>query len=80
MQNENRHILSLTHHDLQSSQIVHQWFLAALYESTSWVSSVIKIKASKVVPGARILKVDLKILHLTIKLRVYIREKLKFID
>ncbi|XP_011266190.1 uncharacterized protein LOC105257329 [Camponotus floridanus] len=56
MQSENRHILSLTHHDLQSSQIVHQWFLAALHESTSWVSNVIKIKASKVVPGARILK------------------------
>ncbi|XP_050462195.1 uncharacterized protein LOC126857111 [Cataglyphis hispanica] len=56
LQSENRHILSLTHHNLQSSQIVHQWFLATLYESTSWLSDVVKIKASKIVPGARIFK------------------------
>ncbi|XP_072751184.1 uncharacterized protein [Anoplolepis gracilipes] len=56
LRSENRHILSLTHHDLKSSKIVDQWFLAALYENTGWLSDVIKIKASKVVPGARIFK------------------------
>ncbi|XP_011707638.1 PREDICTED: uncharacterized protein LOC105462624 [Wasmannia auropunctata] len=56
LKSENRHILSLTHHDLQSSQVLHQWNLAALYETTSWLSDTIKLKATKIVPGERILK------------------------
>ncbi|XP_011870467.1 PREDICTED: uncharacterized protein LOC105563463 isoform X2 [Vollenhovia emeryi] len=56
LKSENRHILSLTHYDLQSSQILHQWNIAALYESTSWLSDVIKFKATKMVPGERIFK------------------------
>ncbi|KAL0100276.1 hypothetical protein PUN28_019574 [Cardiocondyla obscurior] len=56
LKSENRHILSLTHQDLRSSQILHQWNIAALYETTSWLSDVIKFKATKIVPGERILK------------------------
>ncbi|XP_071651940.1 uncharacterized protein [Temnothorax longispinosus] len=56
LKSENRHILSLTHHDLQSSQILHQWNIAVLYEATSWLSDVIKFKATKIVPGERIFK------------------------
>lgn len=58
LKNENRHILSLTHNDLQTSQIL-QWNIAALYETTSWLSDVIKLKATKIVPGERIFKVNL---------------------
>ncbi|XP_012522846.1 uncharacterized protein LOC105828849 [Monomorium pharaonis] len=56
LKSDNRHILSLTHHDLQSSQILHQWNLAALYETTGWFSDVIKFKATKIVPGERVFK------------------------
>ncbi|KAG5348235.1 PAXB1 protein, partial [Acromyrmex charruanus] len=56
IKSENRHILSLTHHDLQSSQVLHQWNLAGLYEATSWLSDVIKFKATKIVPNERVLK------------------------
>ncbi|XP_029165191.1 uncharacterized protein LOC114936229 [Nylanderia fulva] len=55
--NEDRHILSLTHHDLQSLQVFHQWFLVALYENTGWLSDVIKLKMHKIVPGAPIFKI-----------------------
>jgi len=63
LKSENRHILSLIHHDLQSSQILHQWNLAVLYETTSWLSDVIKFKATKIVPGERVFKVNSKISH-----------------
>ncbi|XP_076475209.1 vitellogenin-4 isoform X2 [Bombus vancouverensis nearcticus] len=33
-----------------------QWNVAALYEITSWISDTIKIKATKVIPGQKILK------------------------
>ncbi|XP_018353413.1 PREDICTED: uncharacterized protein LOC108755104 [Trachymyrmex septentrionalis] len=56
IKSENRHILSLTHHDLQSSQVLHQWNLAGLYEATSWLSDVIKFKATKIVPNERVFK------------------------
>ncbi|KAL6253497.1 hypothetical protein P5V15_015343 [Pogonomyrmex californicus] len=56
LKSENRHILSLTHHDLQSSQVLHQWNLAALYEGSNWLSDVIKLKATKIVPGERVFK------------------------
>jgi len=58
LKSENRHILSLIHHDLQSSQVLHQWNLAILYEVTSWLSDVIKFKAIKIVPGERVFKVN----------------------
>ncbi|XP_032680145.1 uncharacterized protein LOC116848315 [Odontomachus brunneus] len=54
--NGNYHMLSLTHRNLDSSQIFHQWNLAALYETTSWLSDVIKIKASKIAPDEPVLK------------------------
>lgn len=57
---DKHHIFSLTHQDLESSKILHQWNLAVLYESTSWLSDVLKIKASKIVPGERVFKVNLK--------------------
>lgn len=63
IKSENRHILSLTHHDLQSSQVLHQWNLAGLYEATSWLSDVIKFKATKIVPNERVFKVNRKILN-----------------
>lgn len=59
LKSENRHILSLTHNDLQTSQILHQWNIVALYETTSWLSDVIKLKATKIVPGERVFKVNL---------------------
>lgn len=54
--NENLHILSLTHYDLESSQSLCQWNMAALHEGTDWLSDVIKIKASKSVPGESVFK------------------------
>lgn len=56
-------MLSLTHRNLDSLQIFHKWSLAVLYESTSLLSDVIKIKASKIAPDEPVLKVSLKILH-----------------
>ncbi|XP_017876855.1 uncharacterized protein LOC108623080 isoform X1 [Ceratina calcarata] len=50
------HLLSLTRRNAESSQILQQWNVAALYEITSWLSDVIKIKATKLVPGQEILK------------------------
>lgn len=55
------HVLSLTHRDLESSQILYQWNLVALYESISWLTDVVKIKATKVVPNERISKVNFNI-------------------
>ncbi|XP_033196752.1 vitellogenin-4 isoform X1 [Bombus vancouverensis nearcticus] len=52
----NHHMLSLTHYNIESSQILQQWNVAALYEITSWISDTIKIKATKVIPGQKILK------------------------
>lgn len=63
LKSESRHILTLTHHDLQSSQVLHQWNVAVLYEGTSWLSDMIKFKATRVVPGERVFKVNLKIPH-----------------
>ncbi|XP_011154887.1 uncharacterized protein LOC105192439 [Harpegnathos saltator] len=54
--NRNYHIVSLTHRDLESSQILHQWSLFALYESISSLSDVVKIKAYKIVPDEPISK------------------------
>ncbi|XP_018406013.1 PREDICTED: uncharacterized protein LOC108782283, partial [Cyphomyrmex costatus] len=56
LKSENHHILSLTHYDLQSSQVLHQWNLAGLYEATSWLSDVIKFKATKIVPNEHVFK------------------------
>ncbi|XP_043523814.1 uncharacterized protein LOC122535938 isoform X2 [Frieseomelitta varia] len=50
------HVLSLTHLNTESSQILQQWNIAALYEITSWMSDMIKIKATKIIPGRKILK------------------------
>ena len=50
-------MLSLTHLNTESSQILQQWNIAALYEITSWMSDMIKIKATKIIPGQKILKV-----------------------
>nr|XP_031847046.1 uncharacterized protein LOC116433275 isoform X1 [Nomia melanderi] len=52
----NHHILSLTRRSAESSQILQQWNLAALYEITSWVSDMIKLKATKIVPGQQVFK------------------------
>ncbi|CAK9803774.1 vit-6 [Anthophora quadrimaculata] len=49
------YMLSLTHSNAESSQILQQWNLAALYD-TSWISSTIKIKATKIIPGQKVLK------------------------
>ncbi|XP_034189310.1 uncharacterized protein LOC117608379 isoform X1 [Osmia lignaria lignaria] len=52
----NHHILSLTRRNVESSQLLQQWNLAGLYEITSWMSDMIKIKATKIVPGEKVLK------------------------
>ncbi|XP_076650819.1 vitellogenin-5 isoform X2 [Halictus rubicundus] len=52
----NHHMLSLTRRSVESSQILQQWNLAVLYEITSWVSDVMKIKATKIVPGQKVFK------------------------
>ncbi|KOC70286.1 Vitellogenin-6, partial [Habropoda laboriosa] len=49
------HMLSLTHSNADSSQILQQWNLAARYD-TSWISDVVKIKATKIIPGQKVLK------------------------
>lgn len=54
----NHHMLSLTRSNTESSQILQQWNLAALYEITSWISDTLKIKATKIIPGQQILKVN----------------------
>lgn len=62
LKSENRHILSLTHYDLESSQSLCQWNVAALYEGTSWLSDVIKIKATKNVPDENVFKVNISMI------------------
>nr|XP_033331967.1 vitellogenin-4 [Megalopta genalis] len=52
----NHHMLSLTRRSLESSQVLQQWNVAALYEITNWVSDVMKIKATKIVPGQKVFK------------------------
>lgn len=51
-------MLSLTRRNVESSQLLQQWNLAGLYEITSWMSDMIKIKATKIVPGEKVLKVN----------------------
>ncbi|XP_076176627.1 uncharacterized protein LOC143151413 isoform X2 [Ptiloglossa arizonensis] len=57
----NHHMLSLTRSNTESSQILQQWNLAALYEITSWISDTLKIKATKIIPGQQILKFCLEV-------------------
>ncbi|XP_017765465.1 PREDICTED: uncharacterized protein LOC108554635 [Eufriesea mexicana] len=65
VKNPNHHmfssLLSLTHRNIESSQILQQWNLAILYQITSWVSNMIKIKATKIVPGQKVLKFCLEV-------------------
>ncbi|XP_012215404.1 uncharacterized protein [Linepithema humile] len=56
LKNEKHHIFSFTHYNLESSKVLHQWNLAALYESTSSLSDVLKIKATEIVPDERVFK------------------------
>ncbi|XP_076394577.1 vitellogenin isoform X2 [Megachile rotundata] len=56
MKGLSHHMLSLTHREVESSQLLQQWNLAILYEITSWMSDMIKIKATKITPGQKVLK------------------------
>ncbi|KAF7992158.1 hypothetical protein HCN44_001483 [Aphidius gifuensis] len=51
------HVFSLTRSVLETSEIIQQWTLAAVYESTSWLSDSLKIKATKTQPGEKVMKV-----------------------
>lgn len=51
-------MVSLTHRNIDSSEVLQQWNIAVLYEITSWISDMIKIKATKIVPGQKVLKVS----------------------
>lgn len=61
IKNPSHHVLSLTHRNAESLQILQQWNIAALYEITSWTSDMIKIKATKIIPGQKILKFCLEV-------------------
>lgn len=50
-------MLSLTNRELNSQRILYQWNLAALYDTTSWISDSLKIKATKITPDEKIMKV-----------------------
>ncbi|XP_076235711.1 uncharacterized protein LOC143180071 [Calliopsis andreniformis] len=52
----NHHMFSLIRRNVDSSEILQQWNLAALYEITSWISDTVKIKATKIVPDEQVLK------------------------
>ncbi|XP_015117477.1 uncharacterized protein LOC107041422 [Diachasma alloeum] len=56
MKTGNRYMLSLVRSELESMKVLQEWTLAALYESTSWLSDSLKIKASKTVDDGRVLK------------------------
>lgn len=51
-------MVSLTRRDADSSEILQQWNIAAVYEITSWISDMLKIKATKIIPGEKVLKVS----------------------
>ncbi|XP_043259379.1 uncharacterized protein LOC122401364 [Colletes gigas] len=61
IKNPNHHMVSLTRTNTESSQILQQWNLAALYEITSWISDTLKVKATKIVPGQQVLKFCLEV-------------------
>ncbi|KZC04099.1 Vitellogenin-3 [Dufourea novaeangliae] len=50
------HTFSLTRRSAETSEILQQWNLAGLYEATSWISDMMKVKATKVVPGQKVFK------------------------
>ncbi|XP_057323031.1 uncharacterized protein LOC130666240 [Microplitis mediator] len=54
-------VLSLTRSELGSLKVLQQWNLAALYESKTWVSDSLKIKASRTVPGEKVMKICVEI-------------------
>ncbi|XP_076676903.1 vitellogenin-5 isoform X2 [Andrena cerasifolii] len=56
MKISNHHMVSFTRRDADSSEILQQWNIAAVYEITSWISDMIKIKATKIIPGEKVLK------------------------
>ncbi|CAL7948266.1 unnamed protein product [Xylocopa violacea] len=58
---QSNHLLSLTHRNSESSQILQQWNLAALYEITSWISDMVKIKATRIIPGQKVFKFCLEV-------------------
>lgn len=53
-------MLSLTNRELNSQRVLYQWNLAALYDTTSWISDSLKIKATKITPDGKIMKVKYK--------------------
>ncbi|XP_011307083.1 uncharacterized protein [Fopius arisanus] len=61
LKNGNRYMLSLTRSELESREILQQWTVAGLYESISWLSDTVKIKASKTVSSDRVFKFCVKI-------------------
>ncbi|XP_053999528.1 vitellogenin-3 isoform X1 [Hylaeus anthracinus] len=56
MKGLNHHMFSLTRSNTESSDVIQQWNLAAVYEITSWISDLLKIKATKITPGQEVLK------------------------
>ncbi|KAG8040663.1 hypothetical protein G9C98_002659 [Cotesia typhae] len=55
------YVLSLTRSELGSLKVLQQWNFAALYESKTWVSDSLKIKASRTEPGEKVMKVCVEI-------------------
>ncbi|KAK0168827.1 hypothetical protein PV327_002594 [Microctonus hyperodae] len=59
------HVLSLTRSELGTMNILQQWNIATLYESPTWLSDSLKIKASRFVPGEKVVKVCAEIERVT---------------
>ncbi|XP_047354225.1 uncharacterized protein LOC124950864 isoform X1 [Vespa velutina] len=56
LKNNKHHMLSLTNRELNSQRVLYQWNLAALYDTTGWISDNLKIKATKITPDGKIMK------------------------
>ncbi|XP_012277416.2 vitellogenin-3 [Orussus abietinus] len=57
VKSEKYHMFSIIRRELETKSIFQQWNVAVLYEPTSMISDVIKIKASKTIPGEKVMKV-----------------------
>ncbi|XP_043675802.1 vitellogenin-like isoform X2 [Vespula pensylvanica] len=56
VKNNRHHMISLTNRELNSQRVLYQWNLAALYDTTSWISDSLKIKATKITSDEKIMK------------------------
>ncbi|XP_015599682.1 uncharacterized protein LOC107269863 [Cephus cinctus] len=59
--NDQYHGFFLTRRELGSLNVLQKWSVVIFYETTSWISDKLKIKASRTVPGGKVMKICINI-------------------